>query len=342
MEEIALANPKENNNQRLVVILIALVILIGVGAAYLGYYYYNKQTVAEDIGIVEVEKTTITTLEKTAGKTDEVTEKTEKTAGKTDEVTEKTEKTAGKTDEVTEKTEKTAGKTDEVAEKTEKTADKTDEVADDKKGKKSNIQAIVIVDDNPLNQMPIRQEVINNPFTPVQQEVLSIPEETLAQLKSEGFAAAGKFNPFLTQEISMLINQLASQPKITIQSDQNAQTVTPPVDLNLPDIPNIPDNISFPDNTTNLPELGMITPGDIETRQRSIKNVVTNTTVAEDLLGETVLTGVIGDAAIINFGGESRALHAGQNYRGIVVLSVTPNSVTLELNNVKVIRELKD
>ena len=50
----------------------------------------------------------------------------------------------------------------------------------------------------------------------------------------------------------------------------------------------------------------------------------------------------MGNSAILNFGDQSRALHVGQNYKGIVVLSISDKSVLLESNGVRVIKELRD
>ncbi len=311
-----MAKPKETNNQRLIVILVALLILLALAAAYL---FYSRMSAPQEV--VEVEEVTAVVPAKPDKK--EPVDKTRPDEKDPKELVDKTKPDEKDPKEPVDKTkpdEKDPEKTDvETSEEDETGTQETEkDVSIDIEEEPEEIQP-----SDPLEQMPPRKSVAINPFSVENKPLVKIKEARFSRLKAEAEKEAGKFNPFVMADLSSLFPPV---DQLNVES----------IETHLPDIPSIPHNITLPPDLESF--TGLTTQSDASYRKPS---VVTNTILPEDVLSSAQLTGIIGDAAVIKFNGVSRALHAGQNYRGIVVLSVTPNSATLELNGVKVTKTIK-
>lgn len=332
--KVNLQDPKDH---KLILILVALLLIFGVMAAYIGIKYF----VPSGTKITAKSKTAI---EKTTDKT-QLKSKKAKKHKKIQEATTDEQKIAVIDEKVTTEkiTEKAApGKTVESIEKTteiieESTADKKvdtiQEIAD-KTSLLLNMPKKKLGPTDSLDQMPDRKNPVTSPFASSKAGEVVVAETDYAVLKEEASSSAGKYDPFAPGDINALMG--TKKPGAT-KSDGY-----------LPDVPNLPPKITLPPDIENLSSVfskfnkASGKPGTTQQNVPQEPSIVTNTPPANNLLDNTILTGVIDQSAILNFGGVSRALHAGQNYQGIVVLSVTPRAVVLKSNGVKVRKELRD
>lgn len=303
---------KDSSNSKLILVLIALLILLILAGGYLAFSLLSAK---QDATTTTKENNTITQL-----KTDKASSKIKKKATSTE-----TSKKETKDDNLKDEQGKTIGST----KKTEiiQLTDIVDisKVKSNKKRAKKEQKSY-----NALDQMPNRTSIITNPFA-FKRDVLQINESNFADLQRESLEIAGKFSPF---DIGALLPEMN-------ETDPNKQTTS-----SLPEIPDIPDTISLPPGLSeNILSTGNLESfsNPIQKKPRNTNSVITSTAApSTSEMNSAVLTGVIGDSAIIKFNGESRALHVGQNHKGIVVLSISDKSVLLESNGVKVIKELRD
>lgn len=320
---------KGGSEQKIIIIAVALLIFALLGAGYVGYLIWGPKGIVKD-----------------ADKTQVATEKPVKTK-KIKKITKSSDKDKKTADKDKKSADEDVNKTEDVNQDEEEKSDENIDEVEPKENVGINLADIASdflgtkpeKDSKPkslLDAMPNRNMSINNPFA-LKKEVIKVEESEFTELQQESIATAGKYNPFTMGDI------LSSQDDDTSNTTKPIQTTT-----SLPDIPQIPDIISFPPEITgqiptitNLGNLENFTGSGQQNVQQN-NSVVTNTNVTKNIIDSTTLTGIIGNRAILQFGKESRGLQAGQNYKGIVVLSISDKSVVLESNGVKVIRELRD
>lgn len=350
---------QKESDQKLIIVLVALLLLLGLTGAYFAYTIWGPKTTTSnpDGTTVATNKTTDKPVKKPikTKKTDKTTdEQTDKAAndktGKDADKTKTDQKEANLKDKKTDK--KATGQKEAANEETlepketiEEDVTIEEETTSDLKPSGSGINLADIakafasqnkpqekISTNPLDQMPNRKLSINNPFA-FKKEVMQIPETTFAELQQQSIELAGKFNPF------------SSSGSITGPMD-----ILTPGNSKLPDIPNIPDSIGIPaDLLQNIPKMPDINFPPVNTGAQTIQqpvqqetSVVTKDSESSNLLSSTILTGILGNTAILKINNESRGLQVGQNYKGVVVLSISDKSVLLESDGVKVKRELRD
>lgn len=309
---------KDSSNSKLILVLIALLILLILAGGYLAFSLLSAK---QDATITTKEKNTLTQV-----KTDKASSKKKKKVKSTKKKTTSTEtsKEETKDDNLKDEQGKTIGSSanTEIIQLTD-IVDITKVKSNKKRSKKEKKSF------NALDQMPNRTSIITTPFA-FKKEVLQIDESNFADLQKESLEIAGKFSPF---DIGALLPELN-------ETDTNKQTSS------LPEIPDIPDTISLPPGLSeNILSTGNLESfsNPIQKKPKNTNSVITSTAApSTSEMDSAVLTGIIGDSAIIKFNGESRALHVGQNHKGIVVLSISDKSVLLQSNGVKVIKELRD
>lgn len=306
-----MADPSKHNSPRRLIIILSLLFLLLLGGAYITYYFI--QSSPKEVTVVPKIKTEITKDQIKTG------EKRIKKAKKRKAKAKKTEEQEISLDEKKLKADEKKLKTDEEKLKTEEKEISLDEKKLKSKEKKQVIATGRELDlTDPLNQMPARAKQIQSAFAPTAKNIITVNEISFDTLQSEAFFGAGKSNPFVGADT------IASAEKIS--------------EGKLPEVSMPPINFGAPQGLKGIKDLFVEGPPP----KYVPKSLITKTTADSETLDSTVLTGVVGKSAILNFNGYSRALQAGQNYRGIVVLSVNPSNVTLELNGYTVTKTLKN
>lgn len=179
-----------------------------------------------------------------------------------------------------------------------------------------------------LNAMPNRKYSKDSPFAITDQEIITVKETSFEQIKSEAAKNIGRQNPFAKGDVKPTVDELIKSIDNIKNKLATQKTVKPKISQ-MPEVPKTGTKVVPPDNKSGKDKMPL--PPD-----------VTNTVPVDDVASRTNLTGIIGNTAIIDLDGKTKALHAGQNFEGIVVLSVSPRSAVLKINGVKVVKQLRD